>query len=314
MSIDTTDQREIRLKLFSNLNRIVYQDVDFTQLVAQSVKDLAEAYERQDTLAFSDLISRNYLGNKTMLEDGARFDFEIFSAISLKIYINRIEQRGAMYIAETKWDKAQNSRTTGQEQQTKGQTTFTFVLEQGKMKIKNLRGDLIYASLSPHIAEASGKSAAVVERIRAAQLERNPLGTLEGSGDDSGNPAVNLLPIYNSQLPSDAPNFDFLSGSIVSGGNGDIFFETNIIIINGFNSGIKISGQSFAATTDASGLTAMDQTVGDPLNPGDVFIFRTAAGYYGKMQIMTINRVASLPIMTFKYAIQTDLTSNVSTN
>jgi hypothetical protein len=155
-------------------------------MVAEAVKRLADAYESRNISQFSELISRDFLGNKSFLEEGVRFDFDLFTDIKLSIYINRIEKRGDMFVAETKWDKAQVPRKTGQEQKTSGSTTMMFVLEDGKMKIKNLRGNLIYATLSPEIAQASGLTSAVITQIRTAHDDRNPTQPGAGTTLDSG--------------------------------------------------------------------------------------------------------------------------------
>jgi len=63
---------------------------------------------------------------------------------------------------------------TEEEQKTTGNTTFLFVLEDGKMKIQNLRGNLIYATLSPEVAQASGLNQTVITNIRTARDNRNP--------------------------------------------------------------------------------------------------------------------------------------------
>jgi hypothetical protein len=131
------------------------------------------------------------LGNRTFLEEGVRFDYDMFTDIRLTIFINRIEKRGDSFAAETKWDKTQVPRKTGQEQKTSGNTTMLFVLEDGKMKIKNLRGNLIYATLSPEIAQASGLSSTVINQIRTANQERNPIQPGAGTTEDSGGLTTN---------------------------------------------------------------------------------------------------------------------------
>lgn len=186
LRIKTTDGREARLKLFNTVESFVYHDVNMDQLVAQTIKLIAEAYENMNLVAFMQHVARDYLGNKAILEEGVRFDFDMFTNIRLTIYINRITQRGNLFVAETKWDKKQTPRTTGQEQRTTGKTTFIFGLQDGKMKIKNLRGDLIYATLSPQIAQASGKSSSVVDQIRTARDDRNPTQPGAGETEDEG--------------------------------------------------------------------------------------------------------------------------------
>ncbi|MCM8761225.1 MAG: hypothetical protein NC938_06455 [Candidatus Omnitrophica bacterium] len=89
---------------------------DYKQLVAEVVKKLSEAYEKKNAAAFLALVSRDFIGNRSFLEDGIRRDFDTFDGIRLSMFLNRIEKRGAEFVAETKWDKTQSVRKTGKQQ------------------------------------------------------------------------------------------------------------------------------------------------------------------------------------------------------
>jgi len=186
LQIRTDDFLTVNLKLIPNADGLIYKDEDFNQQVINAIMAIAEAYERQDIGGFSDLISRDYAGEKTFLVEGVRFDFDMFLDISLRIYINRIQNQGMTSIVETKWDKSQTPRKTGQTQKTTGKTTVVLAQEDGRLKIQNLRGDLLYATLSPEIAQASGLSSSKVEQIRVARDERNPVQPGAGRTDDPG--------------------------------------------------------------------------------------------------------------------------------
>lgn len=327
--IQTTDNEDMRLEFFPGVDAFVWQNIDYDRLVVETVKAIADAYERSDLALFSRYISKDYLGNRTFLEEGVRFDFDMFTDIRLTIYVNRIEQRGALFIAETKWDKKQIPRTTGEQQSTTGRTTMIFVLEDGLMKIKNLRGNLIYATLSPEIAQASGLKQSVVDDIRTARDDRNPTqpgaGEIEDAGGVSGGGGSGSTPTIKtgrSTKDSDRTNganaseaFDFDSDQVVALGSGDINFtdENGFTYITGENNArIKSSGNTFEATTSAAGLGAGDLFFDNP-NTGDVFIFMTGAGLYGKMEITNIATVGNETTITFKYALQTDGSTNVTT-
>ncbi len=320
LKVKTTDKREPWIRIFNSVNSFVYKDVSFEQLIAQAITDIANAYERSDSSSFSDRISRNYLGNKAMLEEGVRFDFDMFTNIRLKIYINRIEERRGLFVAETKWDKTQNPRTTGQEQQTSGRTTFIFVLEDGKMKIKNLRGDLIYATLSPEIAQASGKNSTVIDKIKTARNDRNPIqpgaGTTEDDGGGTASSSSSVIlnvstsPVMNT---TSNPGFDFTANAKVAGiggsPNSDLDLESNIMF--GTSGMQKITGNTFASLTAApiSGYSSGGTFIG---SPGTVYTFITTEGYYGKMQILSFAGGGG-GNLRLKFAVQTDGSKNLNT-
>lgn len=282
LRIKSSVANEFTVSLFGNLN-IIYRDINIPQMVAQSVKQVAEAYERMDAFAFSQLISRNYMGNKAILEEGVRFDFDLFMNIRLTIYINRIEKRGSTYIAETKWDKDQTPRTTGMQQKTSGNTTMVFVLEDGQMKIQNLRGNLIYATLSPQIAQASGLSASIIDQIRTAADARNPTqpgaGTIE---DDGGVTATHSGPVGERSITVTAPN----SGDTISGS--PYFIEWTV---TGIDESVSIHLSTDGGGSFPTELTA-DSSTGTP-GPGFPLSFGWSIQPLGTPQCDRVLRLIS---------------------
>lgn len=318
LRIKANDGREPWIRIFNSVNSFTYKDVSFEQLIAGAITDIANAYERSNISAFSDRISRDYLGNKASLEEGVRFDFDMFTNIRLTIYINHIEERRGLFVAEIKWDKTQNPRITGQEQRTSGNTTFMFILEDGQMKIKNLRGDLIYATLSPEIAQASGKSSSVISAIRTARDSRNPTQPGAGTTDDDGgvtsSPSV-ALTITNSPVMDTiaGPGFDFTANAQVAGmggsPNSDLDFENAAMFgITGIQ---KITGNTFATLTTAptSGYGTGGILIG---SAGTVYAFITNEGYYGKMEILSFAGGGGGNVQ-FKFAVQTGGSTNLNT-
>ncbi|MFA6600801.1 MAG: hypothetical protein WC352_02505 [Candidatus Omnitrophota bacterium] len=316
LRIKTKLSQEFTLPFFDNVQGIVFRDADFRKLVQDTVVQIANAYEQQNAGLFSDLIAGDYLGDKNFLAEGVRFDFEMFADIRLKIYINRIEKRSDLFVAETKWDKSQVPRKSGQEQKTSGQTTMMFVLEDGKMKIKNLRGNLIYATLSPQIAEASGLSQTVVEQIREAEVERNPVQPGAGTTLDDGGVTPEStgapLQVRNGTMTDGGglSGYDFTgNATVAAGGAGDVYLEINIIWTE---AGVTMQqgGGSFSSLTTApdSGYVAGNVSA----NVGSVHVFITREGYYGKMEVLTSDGVPG-GTCTFRYAVQTDGSKNIRT-
>ncbi|HNV86610.1 MAG TPA: hypothetical protein PKL97_06555 [Candidatus Omnitrophota bacterium] len=183
----------VELRIFNNLSGVVFRDIDYTKLVLDAVKNISDAYEKQNIGLFSEYISRDFAANRSALEEGVRFDFQMFAEIRLSLYINRIERRGDLFIVDIKWDKTQTPRKQGEQQKTSGQTTFTFIYEDGKMKIRNLRGSLIYATLSPEMAEASGLGQKAVEEIRKAREEGKPVQPGSETPEAGGGKAVSKI-------------------------------------------------------------------------------------------------------------------------
>jgi len=218
LKIKTTDIQEVVITIFPNIDGIIYQNIDYDKLVMKAVKTLADSYEMRDLGQFSDLISGDFQGDKAALENGVRFDFELFTNIHLVIYIDRIENRNGTFIADTNWEKIQTPISAGGQQNSTGQTVMVFDLEGGQLKLLNLKGNLIYATLSPDIAETSGLSAAIVAQIRTAEEQRDPIqpGAATTSGSSSTTSITITSPHSGDSWPIGTPQqIDwYFSGSI----------------------------------------------------------------------------------------------------
>jgi len=173
--VKTAAGQEFDLRFFPSISGITYRAIDYQTLAAQTLKSIAEAYERQDIGLFSRYVSDYFTIGRATLEEGVRFDFDLFCQARLVIYIDRMDRRSDAVAVETHWEKTQVARSTGRQQKSTGRTVFTLALENGLMKIKHLRGSLIYASLSPEIAQVSGLSAGIVDQITDARNSRNPI-------------------------------------------------------------------------------------------------------------------------------------------
>jgi len=317
----TVDADEIPMKVFPNVNCIMYKDIDYSQLITETVRKISEAYETKNIALFSDYVSRDFLGNKTYLMEGVRFDFDMFTDIRLIIFINRIDQGGGIFTAETKWDKTQTPRTTMQQQRTSGRTNMVFAMEDGKMKITNLRGNLIYATLSPEIAESSGLPSETVEEIRVAQITRTPVQPGAGETEESGGVSSSISTqngTITSTPPPPAPpdnfnSFDFSAGAEGGQGVGDIYFwQLNQFTCNGTAQIQEVTGTSTFDNLDEAPASGYGNNVA--ITNGDVFVIITREGYYGKIRITSLTN--NMPVnysVTFEYALQTDGSRNINT-
>ncbi len=314
LKIKTKDMIDVTMSFLEG-GSIVYQAGDFSQEVLKAVQNIADAYERQDFGSFSNMVSRDFLGNKASLDEGVRFDFDMFTDIRLIIYVDRIDQRGDSFTAETRWDKSQAPRKTGEVQKTSGKTTMAFVMEDGQLKLRNLRGNLLYATLSPDIAQASGLKSTIVEQVRTAQQERKP--TQPGSGttlDDGG--VTTSVPLQTNTATlffedsAVQQSIDFASEAVSdNAGDGDAKLDFHEFWMNG-SAKITESSTGYSALTIApGGITEADIQ----LEEGKTYAFITNEGYYGKMKVLDLLQNGGIYGVQFQYAVQTDGTSNIAT-
>ncbi|MDD4203097.1 MAG: hypothetical protein PHQ52_06490, partial [Candidatus Omnitrophica bacterium] len=291
-------------------------------LVQSALQAVAESYEKQNIGIFSEYVSRDFSGNRTYLEEGVRFDFDMFLDIRLMLYVNRIEELPTgEFAVDIRWNKTQMPRKTMQEQRTSGNTTLLFVREDGKMKIKNMRGDMLYATLSPEIAEVSGKSVAVIDQIRQAHDQRNPIQPGAGETEESGGLGTSstlseqqgTVSVVAGSGAAGSKGFDLDTGQIViaSSASSDLLFEGALLFQD--NGLFDLSAETFNALDTAPAVTG-GAIGGDFINTlvGNVYVFTTSSGKYGKLQISSYTAGVNL-VTTFKYAVQPDGSKNIAT-
>lgn len=303
---------------------IKYTKVDNNKRIAGAIKHIAESYEQQNLPAFTNFISQDYLGNKSSLEEGVRFDFEMFTSIGLKLYINRVTKSSeGQWAVNLKWDKTQIPRSRGTQQRTSGQTVITLVNEEGVLKIRNLRGNLLYATLSPDIAAASGLGTSRVDSIRSARDSRTPdqpgASTTSDSSSSSSS-SSSLISVQNVTKDYMAHHyFDFDNGSWStpgSAGGSDMMFEGTYgpIAEAGTATYVKIVGTAFndVSTAPDGGYAA----IWPAATAGEVYAFKTGAGLYGKFKLDSSTDISGgggTNRVVFRYSIQTDGSKNVVT-
>ncbi|MBF0217014.1 MAG: hypothetical protein HQL30_08490 [Candidatus Omnitrophica bacterium] len=314
LKIKTDDLEEITIDVFGSIEGIMYDRSGYKEMSIEAVRRISQAYEDKDISAFADLISSDFEGDKVFLEEGVRFDFDMFDSIQMTIFIDRLERSKAMYIADTRWQKTQVPKNTGDQQRTSGSTRMVFVIEDGAMKIRNLKGNLIYATLSPEVAASSGLKQTVVNEIREARDAGNPTQPGAGSTQETGGltTARTLTVRYGTGTSEDAVpgpgtvmhGYDLVSGNEVGSGSGDFDFDQTAMFTAGSSQIALVTG----GTTFGDMTTAPDFV--DEGNatcaPGNVYIFITDEGYYGKMEILSTNGVTSPYSVDFKYVVQTD--------
>jgi len=304
---------------------LVYHKKGLKDAVIQALSDISEAYEREDLVAFSRLVSNRFVGGRQFLINGVRLDFDLFSNIQLKFFVRQIYERNDSVIVKAHWDRKHTVKKTGRQQRTSGDTTLYFIQEGAFLRLFNMRGNLIFATLSPQIASASGLPQSVVDRIRTAQRQRNPVqpgagAVLEDGGvqedtsiSDSGTSAPLAVKQDTITFPISGPYpyVDFTSDALGTA-TGDFVIEINIMMDDTFLAQIQKISTSFSALTEApsSGYSYSSGII----HTGDVFVFITKEGYYGKCQVVSFVDDGTNITITLKWAVQTDGSRNITTS
>ncbi len=322
--LDTGQEQEFHLLPY----RLVFLEQSYQQQILEVLRSLSEAYEQESLAGLRGYICPDFLGGRSFLERGLRLDFDLFDDIRLKLFVNRIEKRGRYFVCEVHWEKTQVVNKTGKEQRTTGNTTFLFGLDGSKVRLCGMRGNLMFATLSPEIAQASGLPPATVDKIRQAYRKRNPVQpgageVLEDGGveDDTSQSSsstsleVNTASIVFPNDNSNNPTIDFTSSGF-NVGTPDFEVEINIFFqVPGSSATIQQVNATFDELTQApeSGYSVAAPTMGG-MNTGDVFAFITDEGLYGKVEVVNWSDDGTNIHLTLKWAVQPDGSRNLTTD
>ena len=319
LRIKTIDYEDIDIYFFGKEFELIYKDIDYNTNIVNAIKKIADFYETKNILGFAQMISEEYIGNKNFLLEGVRFDFDMFDNINLKIYINKIEKRNELFIVETKWDKMQTPKKTLSIQKTSGKTIFVFVIENGNFKLQNLRGNLIFATLSPEIAQASGLPQEVVDEIKQARDKREP--SQPGAKEELQKLPIKYGSVKERYAESGdcfssrfASGFDFSNGIETESGDVDFWLEINMFFAVS-PAAIREVDENFDDINYAPETGYVDDVV---LDVGKSYVFITKEGYYGKLEIISVDDKYNYPTCNyikhdFRYAIQKDGSRNLRT-
>ena len=197
-------------------------------------------------------ISSDYLGNRTDLENGILTDFNRFEDIRITYSVSSFLQINDEVHMNIYWLKTQKPITDGSIQKSSGTTELTFI-RHSPLRLAHLRGDLIFATISPDVAADSGKSSTVVSDIRTIYNEG---GTGQaGSGGTVSGGSIDLKTTSLDLVCGGSSGTSFAAGStctpqavIKNVGSGDLTTSADIIFnFNGPQVGATVTLSSLAA-------------------------------------------------------------------
>jgi len=149
----------------NNRPEIVYKGRYSDEEALDVLRSLVEAYKRKSASGFMKHVSPDYRGSRSDLENGVLLDFERFKDIQIDYSLKNFIQMGKETYLQVKWQKTQTPVSDGSIQTTEGTTDLTFAAA-SELRLVLLRGDLLFATLSPEIAEESGKDSTTVAQIQ----------------------------------------------------------------------------------------------------------------------------------------------------
>lgn len=284
--------------------------------VRQAFMELLRAYMSEDRAAFMRLVSNDFEGNESALEDAITDDFRYLDNIRIEPQISRVAQIDRSYEVYFTFNRQIQSSRSGQILRDSAASIAGFVREGDGFKLSRLAAPLIFGlSGASEIAtsvtgESVGKTIIRLDPTTGT-AETGTQGTLLGGSAtslDSGSATL-----FASNYPCTA--FEFDGGNTYPGQDclgafpdGDLRIEYNLMFLR---SGVlaQLLGSSYSATTQvpATGYT------GGPFSiaTGQVYAFHMqVSDKYAVMEIVSVTPATGGQNIGIRYKYQPDGSRN----
>jgi hypothetical protein len=137
-----------------------------------ALMDMARAYESENLSAFMSRVSEDF-PERGELEEFARRDFRDYDGIRILLFPGRVVDAAGGKSVEAAWETRMfPSATSRQIQLRGGSVDFLFIAEDGKYKLKGMRGaNPLFGARSPEVAVTSGVSQTVYQVLKKIEEE-----------------------------------------------------------------------------------------------------------------------------------------------
>ncbi len=265
--------------------------------VRRAFIELLRAYTAEDRAGFMRLVSKDFEGNESALEDAISDDFRYLDNIRIEPQINRVAQFDKSYEVYFTFNRQVQSSRSGQILRDSAASVAGFVREGEGFKLSRLAAPLIFGlSGASEVAtsvtgESVGRTVITLDP-RTGTANTGTQGSLPGGSSSSVETGSATL--FASNNPCTAFAFD--GGDTFPGQDclgafpdGDLRIEFNLMFLRAGNQA-QLLGTGFDATTQApSGGYGGGPFV---VAAGHVYAFQLLSGKYGILEITSVSPVA----------------------
>ena len=265
--------------------------------VRRAFMELLRAYMAEDRAGFMRLVSKDFEGNESALEDAISDDFRYLDNIRIEPRINRVAQFDKSYEVYFNFNRQVQSSRSGQILRDSAASVAGFVREGEGFKLSRLAAPLIFGlSGASEVAtsvtgESVGRTVITLDP-RTGNANTGTQGSLPGGS--ASNVETGSATLFASNNPCTAFAFD--GGDTFPGQDclgafpdGDLRIENNLMFLRAGNQA-QLLGTGFDATTQApSGGYG-----GGPFGvvAGQVYAFQLMSGKYAILEITSVSLAA----------------------
>lgn len=252
-----------------------------------SLRKLAEAYSAKRRSAFMRLVSDDFAGDLSILEDALVKDFRNYRSVNLDLIPNRVEIEGPSASVEFYYnltivdDRGVNSKFSGR-------SNYVFRQEDGKVRLYKMEKPILFGNSLP-----SSENPVAASQNSLTERESEAPGAqsaIRGSGavmdPDIANPDGGFKFDSQSNVPQSSADILKSGGNIAASPGGGIVSLGACDLDSVASAPSAITGSSAAA------------------NVGECYAVRTAANLYASLRITSIAGALGPTTITFDYKFQ----------
>ena len=267
--------------------------VDFGEAAKKTLQELADAYSAKSRAAFMRLVSDDFSGDLSTLEDAIVKDFHAYSSVNLSLLPDNVEVQDLSASVSFHYSLTGVSYQ-GVGNKLSGSSSFVFRREDGKVKLYKMKNPVIFGNPLP-----SPKNPAA-----AAQ---NPLsagaGTAAGGQDAVQGSAEITAGTAGGAGGPGAPGsgFRFNTQSNVPESSADIYTLGGLIKTNAGSVIVSLGSCSLNSVTSAPGTITGTSA---PVNRGECYAVKTAANKYAVLRVTSAGGALGGGSIGFDYKFQ----------
>jgi hypothetical protein len=279
--------------------------------VRRAFQQLLQAYMQENRVAFMRLVSADFEGNESALEDAITDDFRYLDNIRIEPQISRVAQFDRSYEVSFTFNRQVTSTRSGQVLRDSAASTVSFVREGDGFKLSRMAAPLIFGlSGASEVAtsvttQSAGTTVISIHPDTGAATTAALGNSVPGSSSsvESGSAVL-----FASNNPCTAFAFD--GGDTFAGQNclgafpdGDFRIEFNLMFLRTGNQA-QLLGSTFNSTTQVPATGYGAGPFGGPLAVGSVYAFQLLGGKYALLEITSVSPATGGQNFRIRYKFQ----------
>ncbi len=298
---------------------LIVLPANYQQQVRETLAALATAYQQRNLRGFMNLVSPDFLGDDFLLDRALRRDFRNFDNISLRFAVNsiNIDAHGRAQVY-AHYNRSVAAQKDGKTYSDHGVTQFTFHLQDGKIKLYDMKYPIIFgvseASLLATGEVRSAENADILAVSSRGEVSVLPYNDAKQAAEQSGVKRGTGIRLQFSNIPLIVQGWSFADNrrtnpNVYHTVEGDFTFTTQWLNLAPGTSFRQLSAADVADVTEVPDPAIYPYTTSPdlpglpdvlPTGVGNVYALKLNSGKYAVIKIVSYTHLSEF-VFDYKY-------------